>query len=158
ASDMRTGLPGSADEAGSGDGASAILVGDDTKAAPVIAEFLGGASTTEEFIDRWRTPGEIRSHVWEERFGETQYVPRGEHARKRALDTAGVAATDVSRVIVASSHPRAARALGARLGSAKEALADDLAATVGFTGAAHPGLLLTAALESAKAGDVIALV
>jgi hydroxymethylglutaryl-CoA synthase len=158
ASDMRTGLPGSADEAGSGDAASAVLVGDDSKAAPVIAEYLGGASSTEEFIDRWRTPGDIRSRVWEERFGETKYVPLGEHAWKRALDAAGVAATDVARVIVASSHSRAARSLAGRLGTAKEALADDLSATVGFTGAAHPGLLLAAALETAKPKDVIALV
>jgi 3-hydroxy-3-methylglutaryl CoA synthase len=158
AADMRTGLPGSADEAGSGDGASALLVGDDAADAPVIAEYLGGASSTEEFIDRWRTPGEIRSHVWEERFGETKYVPLGEHAWKRALDAAGVAAADVSRVVIASSHARAARSLAGKLGTGKESLGNDLAGTVGFTGAAHPGLLLTAALETAKAGDVIALV
>ncbi|MCU1429608.1 MAG: 3-hydroxy-3-methylglutaryl CoA synthase [Actinomycetia bacterium] len=155
--DLRTGLPGSADEAGNGDAAAALLVGDDSNGT-VIAEYLGGASTTEEFLDRWRTPGDTRSKVWEERFGETKYVPLGEHAWKRALDAVGVAAADVSRVIVASSHARAARSLTGRLGVAKEALANDLSATVGFTGAAHPALLLTAALETASPGDVVALV
>jgi 3-hydroxy-3-methylglutaryl CoA synthase/uncharacterized OB-fold protein len=155
--DLRTGLPGSADEAGSGDGACALVVGDETAGA-LLAEYLGGASTTEEFIDRWRTPGDVRSRVWEERFGETKYVPLGEHAWKRALDVAGVAAADVTRVVVASSHPRAAKALTGRLGVAKEAVGDDLSATVGFTGAAHPGLLLTHALEQSSPGDVIALV
>jgi 3-hydroxy-3-methylglutaryl CoA synthase/uncharacterized OB-fold protein len=155
-SDVRTGLPGSADEAGSGDAASALAIGSDGDGT-VIAEHIGGASTTEEFIDRWRAPGDIRSRVWEERFGETKYVPLGEHAWKRALEAAGLAATDVARVIVASSHPRAARSLSGRLGVEKDAFVDDLSATVGFTGAAHPALLLASALEQSSAGDVIAL-
>jgi 3-hydroxy-3-methylglutaryl CoA synthase len=155
-SDVRTGLPGSADEAGNGDAAAAVVVGSDADGA-VIAEHIGGASTTEEFVDRWRTPGDVRSKVWEERFGETKYVPLGERAWKRALDAAGLAATDVTSVIVAGSHARAARSLAGRLGAAKEALVDDLAASVGFTGAAHPALLLASALEQSKAGDVIAL-
>ncbi|MDQ1519629.1 MAG: hypothetical protein QOI55_702 [Actinomycetota bacterium] len=155
--DVRTGLPGSIDEAASGDGAAAVLVGDGDDAR-VIAQYIGGASTTEEFLDRWRTPGELRSKVWEERFGETKYVPLGEHAWKRALAGAGLDAADVTRVIVTSSHARAARALVARLGTEKEALADDLSTTVGFTGSAHPALLLASALEQASAGDVIALV
>jgi 3-hydroxy-3-methylglutaryl CoA synthase len=155
-SDVRTGLPGSADEAGNGDAGAALLVGSDAD-GPVIAEHIGGASTTEEFVDRWRTPGDIRSKVWEERFGETKYVPLGEHAWKRALDAAGLAPADVAHVIVAGSHARAARSLTPRLGVEKDALIDDLSATVGFTGAAHPALLLTAALERAKPGEVIAL-
>jgi hypothetical protein len=56
-------------------------------------------------------------------------------------------------VIVASLHNRAARALGGRLG---RPVFEDLG--IGNTGAAHPGLLLVAALESATPGDVIALV
>src|SRR5207248_2606291 len=59
-SDLRGGLPTSGDESASGDGAGALLVGDDTD-GPVIAEYLGGASATEEFLERWRTPGSTRS-------------------------------------------------------------------------------------------------
>src|SRR2546426_1088892 len=81
AADVRTGLPGGADEAMGGDGAAAILVGE----GPVIAEHLGGASATEEFLDRWRRPGEPRSKLWEERFGETKYVALGERAWREAL-------------------------------------------------------------------------
>ena len=40
AADIRTGLPGSADEAAGGDGAAALLVGDDAD-GPVLAEYLG---------------------------------------------------------------------------------------------------------------------
>ena len=56
-----------------GDGPRPLLVGGDDD-APVLAESLGGGSATEEFLDRWRTPGDARSKVWEERFGETRYV------------------------------------------------------------------------------------
>ena len=56
----------------------ALLVGDG--ADGVIAEHIGGASETEEFVDRWRSPGDSRSKVWEERFGETRYLPLGERA------------------------------------------------------------------------------
>src|SRR5947209_7813403 len=141
AADIRTGLPGGADEAMGGDGAAAILVGE----GPVIAEHLGGASATEEFLDRWRRPGEPRSKLWEERFGETKYVALGERAWREALKRVDVSADQVDVVLVTSTHARAARSLASRLGTAKEALADDLSATVGNTGAAHPALLLTRA-------------
>jgi 3-hydroxy-3-methylglutaryl CoA synthase len=157
ASDMRTGLPGSPDEAGGGDGAAALLVGDDTH-APLLAEYLGGASATEEFVDRWRTPGDVRSKQWEERFGETKYVALGEQAWREALKAAGVTVEQVDLAIVTSTHTRAASGLAKRLDVAKDAIADDLGASAGHTGAAHPGLLLTRALETAAPNQVIALV
>ena len=58
----------------------------------MLAEPLGGASATAEFLDRWRLPGESRSRVWEERFGEHAYVPLGEAALTEALKSAGVTA------------------------------------------------------------------
>ncbi len=57
AADQRDGLPGGSDESSGGDGAAAILVGDDSPAVPVIAEYLGGASATEELLERWRGAG-----------------------------------------------------------------------------------------------------
>ena len=67
--DIRTGLPTSPDESTGGDAGAAVLVGD-ANAGPVIAEYLGAGAATDEFLDRWRTPGDRRSKVWEERFGE----------------------------------------------------------------------------------------
>ena len=159
AADLRTGLPGGGDEASGGDGAAALLVGDDTS-APLLAEHIASASITAEFVDRWRAPGDARSKVWEERFGETKYVALGERAWGDALKQAELTPADVDRVIVTSTHARATRSLGNRLGIAKEALVDDLGATVGNTGAAHPALLLTATLEALAGppGQVIALV
>ncbi len=156
-SDQRGGLPTSGDESATGDGAAALLVGDDTT-GPVIAEYLGGASTTEEFLERWRTPGATRSRAWEERFGEVKYAPLAEQAWNAALKATELSADQISRVIVTGMHTRAARAIASRLGTAKEALVDDRALTVGNTGSAHAALLLADTLESTQPGQVVALV
>ncbi len=154
---MRDGLPTSADEAAGGDGASAILVGPDS-AGSLLATLVGEGHATEEFIDRWRVPGERRSKVWEERFGETKYVPLGEQAWNAALKAAELSPEQVDRVIVTGAHARAVRALIARLGVDTARLVNDLSGSVGFTGAAHPGMLLASALETAEPGQTIALV
>lgn len=151
--DIRTGLPGSADEANGGDAAAAVLVGE----GPVLAELIGSASATAEFTDRWRTPGDVRSKLWEERFGETQYVPLGEQAWNEALKDAGLSADQVDRIIVTGPHGRAVTAFGRKIG-AGDKLVGDLASTVGWTGTAAPALLLGAALDQATPGQVIALV
>jgi len=158
AADLRDGLPTSGDEAAGGDGAAALLVGDDGPGTPVVADYLGGASVTDEFLDRWRTPGERRSRTWEERFGETRYVPLGTDAWQAGLKAAGVAAEDVDRVAVVGMHGRAAKALGRKLGVRDGALADDLSATVGQTGTAHAGLVLASLLEQAVPDEVVAVV
>lgn len=50
------------------------------------------------------------------------------------------------------------RSLAKRLGTRDGALVDDLAATVGNSGTAHPGLLLVSALEQSAPGEIVALV
>jgi hydroxymethylglutaryl-CoA synthase len=156
AADMRTGRPGSPDEATGGDAASALLVGtaDD---GPLLAEVVGTGGATEEFLDRWRTPGDAGSKLWEERFGETRYVALGVAAWEDALKAAGLTADQVDRVVIATSHARAATTLGKKL-ALGDRLLPGLDGTVGFTGAAQPGLLLAHALDGAAAGQTVALV
>jgi 3-hydroxy-3-methylglutaryl CoA synthase/uncharacterized OB-fold protein len=153
-SDMRNGLPTSADEAQAGDGAAAILVGEEN----VVAEYLGAASATEEFIERWRTPGSTRSRQWEEKFGEIKYGEIIDGAWNGALKAAELNADQVDRVIVTGMHSRAVRGIASKLGVAKEAIVDDRASSVGITGTAHASLLLADALEAAAPSQVIALV
>ena len=157
ASDLRAGLPGGPDEAAFGDGAAALVVGPGTDATPVLAEVVGKGGATEELLDRWRTPGEARSKVWEERFGETRYVPLGVAAWEDALKHAGLVGDQVDRVVVAGTHGRANAALAKKL-RLGDRLVDDRSGSVGNLGAAQPALLLTAALEVAEAGQVLALV
>jgi 3-hydroxy-3-methylglutaryl CoA synthase len=161
AADLRAGLAGGPDEAAFGDGAAALLVGDDGPAAPLLAEVVGRGGATEEFLDRWRTPGDGRSKVWEERFGETRYVPLGLAAWEAALKDAGLAADQVDTVVVAGTHGRANAALSKRLAAAAGGAAAagvDLAGTVGNLGSAQPAAALVGALEAATPGQVIALV
>jgi hydroxymethylglutaryl-CoA synthase len=155
-SDLRAGLPGGPDEAAFGDAAAALVIGDGDGEHPLLAEGIGGAQDTEEFLDRWRTPGDTRSKVWEERFGETRYVPLGERVWDEALKAAGLVADQVDHVVVAGPHARATAALAKRLGVG-DRVVGGLDATVGNAGAAQPALGLTAALEQATPGQVVVL-
>jgi 3-hydroxy-3-methylglutaryl CoA synthase len=155
-SDVRDGLATGSDESAGGDGAAAILVGDDAH-APVIAEHLGSGTATEEFVDRWRVEGD-RAKQWEERFGEQKYVPLAEEAWNAALKHAELSPEQIDMMIVTGVHPRAARSIAGRLGTSRARAVDDLSASVGNTGTAHPAMLLASALESAEPGQTIGLV
>ena len=150
AADVRTGLPGSGDESAGGDAAAAFLVG----AGPVLAELTGRGSTTAEFLDRWRVPGEPASRLWEDRFGEASYLPLVEEAVTGALKTAGVAQQDLAAVVVTGLHERSRKLVAKSLGAADSAVA----AAVGNAGAAQPGLLLVEALDRLGAGESVLLV
>lgn len=151
AADIRGGLAGSAEEAMGGDAAAAIVFG----SGDVVAELIGSASATHEFIDRWRAPGESRTKVWDDKFAETTYTKLGRQAWAAALKSAGCQATDVAMVAVAAPTTRIANAVGSKFGAG--AVLDDLSATVGQTGAAQPALLLASLLEQAQSGQIIAL-
>jgi hydroxymethylglutaryl-CoA synthase len=152
-SDLRTGLAGSAEERDSGDGAAALVCA--TEGA--VAELVGRGAASDEFLDRWRVPGETDSHVWEERFGEELYVPLAREAFAAALKDAGVAEGDVDHAIVTGLHVRAVRAVAKSLGVRDGALAPDLTGTVGNLGAAQAGVALCDVLERARPGQVIAV-
>jgi hydroxymethylglutaryl-CoA synthase len=149
--DLRTGLAGGSEERDTGDGGAAFLCGPDG----AVAELIGRGAASDEFLDRWRVPGEVDSHVWEERFGEEMYVPLAREAFADALKSAGVTENDVDHSIVAGLHARAVKAVTAGLGVAKETVAPDLTGSVGNLGAAQAGLALADVLERAVPGQVI---
>jgi len=155
--DLRDGLPTSADEASCGDAAAAVVVGEGTDEAPVIAELLGRGAATDEFLDRWRSPGDTRPRLWEERFGETRYAELSRAAYAAALADAGIEADAVDRLVISGMHARAVKAAGAKLSAGRDILADEVTAATGQTGGAHALLLLAAALEAAGPSEVIVL-
>jgi len=152
-SDLRTGLAGSAEERDSGDGAVAFVCARDG----AVAELVGRGAATDEFLDRWRVPGEADSHIWEERFGEEIYVPLARDAFAASLKDAGITEQDVDHAVVTGLHPRAVRAVTSGLGVRNGVLAPDLTGSVGNLGATHLGVALCDILERAKPGQVIAL-
>ena len=147
-SDMRTGRPGSADERGGADAAAAIRFG---PADQSVAEIVATASTSAEFLDRWRAPGEIASDVWEERFGQEAYMPLIERAAAHALEQAGIDSPD--HVVVSSPHLRVAQGATRRLGTGGPT---ELPA-LGYSGTADAALALTAVLDQASSGETILL-
>jgi 3-hydroxy-3-methylglutaryl CoA synthase/uncharacterized OB-fold protein len=150
--DARLGAPEGRMEQQSGDGGAAFILGN----TDAIAEIEASASFTREYLDSWRAPGERFAHSWEERFALTQaYAPLLQKAVSTVLEKAGVNPGDVARVILDTPNPRAVDefARAAKLDPAK--IADGLSLTVGQAGAAHIGLMLTAALPSCKPGDRI---
>jgi len=157
ASDVRTGRPGSADEAGTGDAAVAWLIGSDND-GPVIAEWLGGASSTAEFLDRWRQPGWDYSRVWEERFGEHAYLPLVTEAATAAFKECQLEPSDIDAVVVAGLHTRAVKAAAKAAGVDGTKVADDLFDVVGNTGTPHAGLVLASVLDKAEPGQTIMVI
>ena len=145
AGDLRDGLPTSADESAGGDSGAAVLVGE---GPDVVAELVATASATDEFTDRWRTPGDRTSRLWEERFGENRYLALGQDVLSRVLKSAELEASDVGCLVVTGMHGRAVSALLKKLGLGESVVADDLATSVGQSGTAHPLLVLAGALES----------
>jgi 3-hydroxy-3-methylglutaryl CoA synthase len=149
--ELRTGLAGGADERESGDGAVAFTLVPDT----AVAELVGRAAASEEFLDRWRVPGESSSHQWEERFGETAYVPLAREVFTDALKSAGITADAVDHLVVTGLHARAVRAVRTSLGVAEAALAPDRTTEVGNLGAAQLGFGLADVLERAEPGQTV---
>ena len=64
AADSRQGPPRGETERSSGDGAGALLVGNDG----VIAQLEGSHSLTENMLDSWRSSGDAFVRSWEDRF------------------------------------------------------------------------------------------
>src|SRR3954454_13259466 len=151
-SDLRTGLPGGADEAGGGDGAAAFLYAPD---GPALLEFLGVGVATNEFLDRYRQPGDDHSRLWEERFGEHAYTPLAEQAVADAMKQAGLGPAEIDYAIVTGVHPRAVRVVAKSLGLAKEVLVADLTDMIGNTGTAHQGIVLADLLDRVEPGKVV---
>jgi 3-hydroxy-3-methylglutaryl CoA synthase/uncharacterized OB-fold protein len=157
--DIRTGLPGGADERDGGDGAAAFVFSGAADAGlPVLAEVIGQGCATAEFGDRWRAPGAAASRVWEERFGEQVYVPLAEAAMADALKQAGLTPGQVDHLIVAGLPARAVSRVTRAAGVPAEAVADNYAGRIGNAGTAQPGLLLADVLDRAGPGENVLLV
>lgn len=155
ASERRLAKPASEAEFVYGDAASALLVGDDDP----IADFLGSHSTTLDFVDHFRPADRPHDYEWEGRWirdeGYRKLVPP---AVSQALKTLALHADAIDHFIVALPVVGLDRLLAGDIGIRPEAVAGSLRDTLGFAGAAHPLVLLTRVLETARPGAIILLV
>ncbi len=157
AADVRTGRPGSSDEASLGDAGVAVMIGSESD-APVIAEWVGGASATGEFLDRWRQPGWDYSRVWEERFGEAVYKRLVTEAANDAFKSTELSAADIDKVIITGLHARAVRGAAGAAGVGEVPVASDLTAAIGNTGSGHGLVALANELDQAAPGQLLMLI
>lgn len=130
-------------------------------AGDLIARLLGSGTASDEFLDRWRLPGSRSPSSSPERFGEVAFAPLLTAAWTAALQGAGIDAADVDRLLVTGMNARAVQRNARVFAGAPDpaqGIAGRIASSVGNTGTAHPLLLLTAALEQAGPGEVIAVV
>ncbi len=153
AAECRQAEPESAAEQSFGDAAAALLVG----AEPGLAEVVATHTLADELLGTWRTSTQDFSHTFPSAFeSKLGYARLLAGAAKGALEKAGAAASDLRLAILPAPNPRAPLAVAKALGlDPKRQLADALWTTVGDTGAAQPLVMLAAALEQAKAGELI---
>ncbi len=154
-SDARQAKAGSAQELAFGAGAAAVTVG----TQDVIARLVGHATRTVPFIDHFRAAGDDYDYVWEERWireeGHGKILPT---AIRDALSNTNLQPGDINHFCLPTTLRKAAEAVAKKSGIAPEAVADDLSAMCGETGAAHPLMMLSLALEKAKPGERIMVV
>jgi 3-hydroxy-3-methylglutaryl CoA synthase len=155
AADCRLGFPQSEQEQSFGDAAAAVLVGN----TGIIAEVEGACSVWDEITDVWRTDKDHFVRSWEDRWVVGYGYQRNMHRavsgllRKYELTPQGF-----SKAVFYAPDARSHRDLAQNLGfDVKTQLQDPLFAAVGNSGAAHPLLLLAAALEEARPGDRLIL-
>ena len=158
AGDCRMGEPDSMAEQNYGDAGAALLIGDD--GAPLLAEVVGAYTQTEEILGTWRTDEQDFLHAFpgafESKFG---YAPFVIGAVQAVLKQTGTKPEAIARAVIAAPNPRAVAGVAKALKlDPKQQVQDTLWMLLGDTGAAQPLLLLAAALERAKPGELILLV
>jgi 3-hydroxy-3-methylglutaryl CoA synthase len=155
ASEKRSGKPGSAQEMQYGCGAGAVRIGDGDE---LIAKFLGAETVSVPFISNFRAAGQDFDYGWEERWirdeGVSRIVPG---AVTRLLKHLTLGPERVALFGMAGGPPGSDKLVAKALALAPDRVIPDLQGTVGDTGAAHALVLLVAALERAKPGDVMVI-
>ncbi len=154
AGDVRDGQPGESDEEWFGDAGSAVLLGREG----VIAEILGAASRSDDFLDEWRRDTDGFIQTQSSRFA----TERGYQASLVAVGSAllqkhQVTAADCTKIILPSPDGRAHVNAAKKLGFQDAQIQNPLFQDIGACGSAAPFFLLAAALETAKPGDRLLL-
>lgn len=148
ASDSRPARPRSEFEQVYGDGAAALLVGEDN----AIADIEGFSTFSDAIPGPWRREGDTFPRVFEAKldrgYGLLRDVPE---AVSTVLRRCSVETKDVSKFALYAPDPRGYRDIARALKfDAKTQLEDPLFTNVGITGTPHCFLLLISALEKAN--------
>ncbi|RLB38623.1 MAG: short-chain dehydrogenase, partial [Deltaproteobacteria bacterium] len=155
ASDCRLGKAGGTQEQFLGDGAAAVVVGNDG----VIASFIGHYSLSYDFADYRRSDSDKFIRSWEERWireaGYFKVIPK---AINTLLAKCGLKMDDIAKVICPPLSARDHVAMCKTLGLEPDKVQAHLLDKIGNTGSAHPLIMLIGALEETRPGDRILVV
>jgi len=155
ATDMRLGGASGEDEQALGDGAAALLVGNDR----VAVEIEGSHTLSDDIVDYWRAHDDTFVRAWEDRFGlDEGYRKIPAEAAAEVMKKCKLTPKDFAKACLYGPNSRRHAELARAIGLKPEQIQEPLLDTVGNTGAALPLMILAAALEEAKAGDRILLV
>jgi len=152
AADKRETKPASFYEMWFGDGAAALLVGDQN----VIAEFIGSYTVSYDFVDHYRGAKREFDYTWEERWlreeGYSKFIPEAVNGLFKKLN---ITMDDVQKLVFPCIFKAEHIALARKMGAGPGKIVDQMHDVCGETGVAHPLLMMISALESTKAGDGI---
>jgi len=155
AGDCRTPEPDSMGEQSNGDGGAALVVGSDAVLAEVVATF----SFSDEFLGSFRAEDQDYAKSFpgfDTKFGYNRFVST---ALKGVLAEARLTPDKIATAVLAGPNARAPQGIAKGLGiDPKTQLQDTLWSVIGDVGCAQPLVLLAAALERAKPGDLLLLV
>jgi len=151
-SDCRLGAPKGRFEQLLGDGAAAVMIGDEETVADIEDSF----SIFNDFTDLWRMEKNDFVKSAEGRFIDaTGYMPTMREAISELMKKCSATAGDFAKVVFYATDIREHAALSKKLGFEKDRIQEPLFAQIGNTGVAAPFMMLAAALEEAKPDDRI---
>jgi len=155
AADYRMGKPGGMWEEIYGDGAAALLLGEDE----VVARLEGFYSLSYDFMGTWRAAGDKFERAWEDRWirdeGYKKFIPE---AISGLLRRYSLNPKNFSKIIYPCLYLRDHASIGKKLGFEPDQIHDHMFTIIGNTGTASPLMMLISALEDAKPGDRILVV
>ena len=138
-----------------GDGAAAVSIGN----REVIASIDEHVSLYDAFTDAWRREDSPFTRSWENRFVTGQgYIRTMQKAISRIMESRHLSSNDFSTVIFNGPDRKSHGILAKKLGFSPESqIQNPLIDSIGNTGTAAVFLMLAAALEEAKPGDLMLL-
>jgi 3-hydroxy-3-methylglutaryl CoA synthase len=147
AGEKRKARAASVDELRCGDGAAAISVG----ATNIVAHLLAHQTTTVDFVDRFRAPGESYDYHWEERWVRDEgYGGIALKALTDFLTRPEVKAVEIDKIIFPCPMKDLAADIVRRAGLPGERVLDNFSLQCGDLGAVNALFQLAAHLETSK--------
>ncbi len=152
AAERRVMPPGSAQELIAGDGAAALIVGEEQP----LATLIDSHSLAVDFVDHYQSSGASFGYYLEERWvrdeGHLKILPR---AITTLLEKSGTPGCDIRHAVLGISSSRTAHSIATSCGIPEASLCEDVQDRCGHTGSAHTLLMLCHVLQQAKPGELI---